>query len=152
MADKIVVLRDGKVEQIGAPMTLYDSPANLFVASFIGSPGMNFLTGESDGAQFIADDGTHLPLPPHLEGHAEPDLVWGIRPEHLSTSDTGAEMIVRVVEPTGAEIQVIGQLAGQAVTCVLRDQPAPAAGDRLRLQARPEKVHLFRAGSGERLD
>jgi ABC-type sugar transport system ATPase subunit len=86
MADRIVVMRDGYVEQIGSPLDLYDRPANLFVAGFIGSPGMNFIKGKvsTEGPiEFIADGGTRLPIPeiPSLERGQ--DIVWGIRPEHL---------------------------------------------------------------------
>ncbi|WBU52033.1 ABC transporter ATP-binding protein [Paracoccus sp. SCSIO 75233] len=151
MADKIVVLRDGRVEQIGAPMDLYDRPANMFVAGFIGSPGMNFITGSSPGEVFLAKDGTRLPLPPNLSARTDEALVWGIRPEHLVPAETGIPMTVKVVEPTGAEIQVIGDMAGQHIVAALRDCPAPKPGETLHLAPRTDKLHLFQEEGGARL-
>ncbi|HEX2115927.1 MAG TPA: sn-glycerol-3-phosphate ABC transporter ATP-binding protein UgpC, partial [Alphaproteobacteria bacterium] len=112
MADRIVVMHDGIVEQIGTPLELYDSPANLFVAGFIGSPAMNFITGivkRNGGMGFVeTESGTKLPLPNGVAAQPERKVVFGIRPEHLSLGDGGESVPaqVQVVEPTGAETQV----------------------------------------------
>src|ERR1700704_3647650 len=112
MADKIVVMHDGLVEQIGAPLDLYDRPQNLFVAGFIGSPAMNFLNGaiRSNGrAEFESNDGIRLPLaaaPGVSDGR---QVICGIRPEHFSLADDGAEAEIVVVEPTGSETQVFAK-------------------------------------------
>src|SRR3546814_10622297 len=88
MADRIVVMHDGIVEQIGAPLELYDNPANTFVAGFIGSPAMNFLNGtvkRADGAPAVnTKEGLSLPVPPATGAREGTDVVYGLRPEHLS--------------------------------------------------------------------
>src|SRR5690349_14241737 len=93
MADRIVVMHDGRVEQIGTPLELYDRPANLFVAGFIGSPAMNFIKGvlrREDGRVAVeAPDGTRLPLPPAAAGREGQEVVYGTRPEHLSLAENG---------------------------------------------------------------
>ncbi|HEY8289258.1 MAG TPA: sn-glycerol-3-phosphate ABC transporter ATP-binding protein UgpC, partial [Acetobacteraceae bacterium] len=84
MADKIVVMNSGNVEQIGVPLELYDNPANLFVAGFIGSPAMNFLKGKVHGGSFLSDEGTVLPLPNGRNGADGRPVVYGVRPEHFA--------------------------------------------------------------------
>src|SRR5271169_6884728 len=110
MADKIVVMHDGLVEQIGAPLELYDRPANLFVAGFIGSPAMNFFKGRvgaNGSAAFETADGIKLPLAAKPAGADGRPAVYGIRPEHFAIADDGALGEVVVIEPTGSEIQVV---------------------------------------------
>src|ERR1700726_4906430 len=113
MADKIVVMHDGLVEQIGAPLELYDRPDNLFVAGFIGSPAMNFVKGtvRANGKlQFESDGGVPLPLagaPTASDGRR---VVYGVRPEHFVIANDGAEAQVQVIEPTGSELQVVAKL------------------------------------------
>jgi multiple sugar transport system ATP-binding protein len=154
MADKIVVMHDGIVEQIGAPLDLYDTPANLFVAGFIGSPAMNFLKGRvhvNGAAAFVSDDGVTLPLTrPPAQAHGRP-VVYGIRPEHLAIAEDGAPAEVIVVEPTGSEIQVFARLGTSEVVAVLRDRQRLKPGDKIRLKPDPRLVHLFDEGSGQRL-
>src|SRR5271163_3720624 len=110
MADRIVVLRDGVVEQIGAPLELYDRPANLFVAGFIGSPAMNLLHGTirlNGSPTFVIDGGVSLPLASAPVGSDGRPAIYGIRPEHLVLSGTdGMPAEVSVLEPTGQETQV----------------------------------------------
>ncbi|MES1264919.1 MAG: sn-glycerol-3-phosphate ABC transporter ATP-binding protein UgpC, partial [Variovorax sp.] len=109
MADKIVVLHDGVVEQVGAPLDLYDRPANLFVAGFIGSPAMNLLKGKVEREGFVVDGSGGLTLPFANAPTATPGLsaVYGIRPEHFVLDDAGFPITVEVVEPTGSETQVM---------------------------------------------
>ena len=112
MADKIVVMNGGNVEQIGAPLDLYDNPANLFVAGFIGSPAMNFLNGKVDGGAFRSDQGTALPLPDTMGISDGSPIVYGIRPEHFQLSGGGVPARVNVIEPTGSETQVMAEFVG----------------------------------------
>ena len=117
MADKIVVMHDGIVEQMGTPLELYDKPDNQFVAGFIGSPAMNFLKGKvkSNGsAGFEGPNGVKLPLasaPANSDGRP---AVYGVRPEHFTIADDGAEAEIVVVEPTGSETQVVRQARRRA--------------------------------------
>jgi multiple sugar transport system ATP-binding protein len=155
MADKIVVMHDGIVEQIGAPLELYDKPANMFVAGFIGSPAMNFFQGKvvaNGKAAFETAGGVELPLPGRIaNGHGQP-AVYGVRPEHFSIADDGAPGEVVVVEPTGSEIQVFAKIGGQEITAVFRERHNFKPGDKIRLKPDPRLVHLFDAPTGKRLD
>ena len=150
MADQIVVMHDGRVEQIGAPLELYDRPANRFVAGFIGSPAMNFIEGTVQGGAFSAGS-IRLPLPSHAPKTEGTRLVFGIRPEHLDLADDGAEAEVVVVEPTGSETQLVARLAGQDVIAVFRERHAFAPGQHIRLRPRDGLVHLFDSASGQRI-
>src|SRR5690606_28535336 len=114
MADKIVVMHDGIVEQIGEPLDLYDRPANLFVAGFIGSPAMNFMKGRLDGGRFVGDGGATVPL---ANGAAARSgrATLGFRPEHIAVAEDGIETRVVVIEPTGSETQVVVESGGQEI-------------------------------------
>jgi multiple sugar transport system ATP-binding protein len=155
MADKIVVMHDGLVEQIGTPLDLYDKPDNQFVAGFIGSPAMNFLKGtvKTNGAAgFAGPNGVHLPLadlPADSEGRP---AVYGIRPEHFTVADDGAEAEIVVVEPTGSETQVFATLGGEEVVAVFRERHRFNPGDKVRLKPNPTLVHLFDEATGKRLN
>jgi multiple sugar transport system ATP-binding protein len=154
MADRIVVMRDGVVEQLGAPLELYDRPATLFVASFIGSPSMNLLKGKvtiKGKPVFTTEGGVELPLksaPPNTDGRP---CIYGIRPEHLAIgSDFKAE--VSVVEPTGSETQVFAKVGGHPIVTVFRDRLSAQPGETLLLSPNLDAVHLFDAESGKRLE
>jgi multiple sugar transport system ATP-binding protein len=155
MADKIVVMHDGIVEQIGTPLELYDKPDNQFVAGFIGSPAMNFLKGKvkSNGsASFEGPNGVKLPLasaPANSEGRP---AVYGVRPEHFTIADDGAEAEIVVVEPTGSETQVFAKLGGEQVVAVFRERHQFNPGDKIRLKPDPGLVHLFDETTGKRLN
>jgi len=154
MADKIVVMHDGVVEQMGAPLELYDRPRNLFVAGFIGSPAMNFLEGKitrDNGAWFEMAGGRRLPVMPDTAAKDGQQVVYGIRPEHLYASDDGTEAEVVVVEPTGAEVQVFAKLDGHNITAVLRERLLLKPGATVRLAPDMSLVHLFDKGTGERI-
>ena len=154
MADKIVVMDGGNVEQVGAPLDLYDAPDNLFVAGFIGSPAMNVIKGtvrRSDGAPRLeAANGDRLALPdrPGLEDGRP--VVLGLRPEHLVRvgEHEGFALKVVVVEPTGAEIQVIGEHAGQELTAVFRERLKVQPGETLWLEGDLAHAHVFDAETG----
>jgi len=152
MADKIVVMHDGIVEQIGEPVELYDRPRNLFVAGFIGSPAMNFVKGtvHGSGTLFRFGDAFELAIPPvpAEEGRA---AVYGVRPGHLAISDKGVPAEVMVVEPTGSETQVFARVAGEDVVAVLRERVQLRPGQRIFLEPDKDQTHLFDADSGERI-
>jgi len=154
MADKIVVMHDGRVEQIGAPLDLYDRPENAFVAGFIGSPAMNFFPGtlRANGALRVeTPDGMHLPLasaPATADGRA---VLYGIRPEHIELADDGIPSEVVVVEPTGSETQVVARAAGREFLAVFRERYAFRPGERVGLRPRRDAAHLFDESTGRRL-
>ena len=148
MASKVVVMREGRVEQIGPPLELYDRPCNLFVASFIGSPAMNFLPGLCEGEVFSADCGLRLPMGSRgVKGRA----VYGIRPEHCRLNTGGVEVEVIVVEPLGAETQLVLRSAGQDIVCVAHDRVDVHPGQTISIQPDVSKVHLFDEETGVRL-
>jgi multiple sugar transport system ATP-binding protein len=147
MADKIVVMNNGRVEQIGSPLELYDDPANLFVAGFIGSPAMNFLKGRLNGAAVAVGNGISLPVKTRLESGR--DVLVGVRPEHLAVAADGVPAEVVVVEPTGADTQIFCKLAGTAVTAVVRERHEFRPGESIRLK--PQLTYLFDPSSGARL-
>ncbi|GAC1531599.1 MAG: sn-glycerol-3-phosphate ABC transporter ATP-binding protein UgpC [Ramlibacter sp.] len=158
MADKIVVMRDGVVEQTGSPLDLYDRPANQFVAGFIGSPSMNFLPGvvrRSGGAARIElAGGILLPVPANATSAEDGrSVVYGTRPEHmeLAGEGDGVPTEVVVVEPTGADTQVFTKLAGVDMTTVFRDRHAFRPGQVIRLRPDTARAHLFDAATGARL-
>jgi multiple sugar transport system ATP-binding protein len=154
MADKIVVMHDGIVEQMGSPLDLYDHPENIFVAGFIGSPAMNFLKGrvaEDGSATFHAEGGAVLPLGAVPEGAAGRAAVYGIRPEHIDLSDDGVPAEVTVVEPTGSEIQVFARIGDEQITAVFRERHRFEPGATIRLAPERDQVHLFDAETGKRL-
>jgi multiple sugar transport system ATP-binding protein len=152
MADKIVVMNGGNVEQAGAPLDLYDRPNNLFVAGFIGSPSMNFVKGRIDGDAFRAEDGVSLPLPTGREPSDGRPALYGIRPEHFQLSSEGLPAKVSVIEPTGSETQVMAEFAGTPIICAFRERVAARPGETIRVTADPSLVHLFDAGTGQRLN
>jgi multiple sugar transport system ATP-binding protein len=155
MADKIVVMHDGVVEQIGAPLELYDRPDNLFVAGFIGSPAMNFLKGTvrvNGAAEFHGPRGVTLPLATSPAGVDGRPVIYGVRPEHFTIADDGAEAEIHVIEPTGSEIQVAAKLGGEDVVAVFRERHKFRPGDRIRLKPNPQLVHLFDETTGQRLN
>ncbi|CAM3646754.1 Sugar ABC transporter ATP-binding protein [Bordetella sputigena] len=150
MASKIVVMKDGLIEQTGAPLHLYDEPANMFVAGFIGSPAMNFLPGVARGGVFVADCGLALPLGDRRleEGRR---AVYGVRPEHFTVADQGVPVEVVVVEPTGLETQIMTHCGKQEIVCLFRDRLLPEPGSQLRILPDVSRIHLFDEKSGRRL-
>jgi multiple sugar transport system ATP-binding protein len=154
MADKIVVMHDGLVEQIGAPLALYDRPDNLFVAGFLGSPAMNMLKGHlrvNGSASFEAAAGESFALSAAPAGSDGRPAVAGVRPEHFALADDGVEVVVQVVEPTGSETQVVAKLGNADVIAVFRERHPFKPGDRIRLKPNPALVHLFDEETGKRL-
>jgi len=150
MADRIVVMQGGRIEQVGAPLELYDRPANTFVAAFIGSPSMNLLDGRITGGR-VEVAGTTLPLPHGVAADEGRDVVYGIRPEHLAEADQGLAAKVAVVEPTGSETHVVLRLAGREITAVFRNRVAFGPGATITLAPDPSASHLFDKATGKRI-
>jgi multiple sugar transport system ATP-binding protein len=156
MADKIVVMKDGVVEQTGDPLTLYDRPNNVFVAGFIGSPAMNMIPGTARSragvVQVEFDGGVSLPMPASARAADGQRVLYGMRPEHcLLDGGSGLPSDVVVVEPTGADTQLYCRFNGQELTSLVRDRVSCRAGDRISLKPDLARAHLFDAESGARL-
>ncbi len=157
MADRIVVMNGGRIEQIGSPLELYDEPANLFVAGFIGSPSMNFLEGvykaDAKAPSVLMADGTRLEAPVGTTAKDGQSVILGIRPEHfvLVEDGQGVGLKISVVEPTGANIQIYGALGNTEVCAIFTERRAFAPGAELRLGCPLEKIHLFDAESRQRI-
>jgi multiple sugar transport system ATP-binding protein len=151
MADKIVVMHDGIVEQMGAPLDLYDNPANLFVAAFIGSPSMNLLKGKIVGNGFETEGGTVWPIGKHPVGSDGLAAVLGIRPEHFRLDPNGLKAEVSVVEPMGSETQVVVHCGGQDLTCIFRERISAKPGETIGITPDTSVTHLFDAATGKRL-
>ena len=148
MADKIVVMKDGVIEQAGSPLELYDRPQNTFVAGFIGSPSMNFIEGEMTSGGFKTKDGVLLPVPSTSASNA---TIYGIRPEHLKLDPNGIEIEVVVLEPTGSETSVLANLGKQHFTGIFRERINAAPGSKLKVSPDVNLVHLFDA-NGKRVN
>ncbi|PBC08800.1 sn-glycerol-3-phosphate ABC transporter ATP-binding protein UgpC [Mesorhizobium sp. WSM3859] len=151
MADKIVVMRDGRIEQIGAPLELFDRPANLFVAGFIGSPAMNLLKGTVRKGERPVVDIAGTPMPANSAGEDGQAVVYGVRPEHLEIHPDGVEAKISVVEPTGSETLVFVRFGEGEMVALFRERHDFKPGDTLKLRPRLDQVHLFDAGTGKRL-
>ncbi|WP_210526175.1 ABC transporter ATP-binding protein [Rubellimicrobium arenae] len=151
MADRIVVMNAGRVEQVGSPLELYDRPRNLFVAGFIGSPAMNFIPGRIVERQFRSPLGVVAPLPRGINAAEGTEVVCGIRPDQITLGDEGAPAEVSVVEPTGAETLVVLRAGGVPIQAVLRDRRQIRPGEAVSFRLEPEAMHLFDAGTGVRL-
>jgi multiple sugar transport system ATP-binding protein len=152
MADKIVVLHDGYIEQIGAPLELYDRPANIFVAGFIGSPAMNLIHGRVEEGAFRTSKGLILPLPQSLPSDVGGrELIYGIRPEHIRAAPQGIEGRAILVEGTGSEIFARLDAKGEDIACLFRERFDIRFGDTVHMVIDPARVHLFDKQTGRRL-
>jgi multiple sugar transport system ATP-binding protein len=153
MANRIVVMNEGVVQQLGPPLDLYDRPANLFVAGFIGSPTMNFVDGVvmfSAGPKVRLPDGSLVTIASAVREGQE--VTVGMRPEHLQISDSGIEGEVLVVEPLGMTTQVAIKTAGHLLTHMAMERTNLAPGDKVRLSITPANVHVFDRATGKRID
>ena len=164
LADRIVILRSGVIEQIGTPSDLYGSPRNLFVAGFIGSPAMNFLKARleanGDGLAVVPDGGTGLKLPRHLAErygkHTGANITLGLRPEHLTNAwtehDRGAlaplQLKVEIAEPLGADTLIFSRIGEREIVCRVTPEAGAMTGAQLTLQANMNHMHLFDSESG----
>jgi multiple sugar transport system ATP-binding protein len=155
MADKIVVMHDGIVEQIGAPLDLYDRPGNLFVAGFIGSPSMNFLQGrlitDNGTPAFETAGGVKIPLGTAAADANGRPATLGMRPEHFHIGDGGIPVEVVVVEPTGSETQVVVKVGTQDLVCLFRERVSAKPGETIHIAPNRDVLHLFDPATGKRL-
>jgi multiple sugar transport system ATP-binding protein len=156
MADKIVVMNNGLVEQVGTPLGLYDRPVNLFVASFLGSPAMNFLEGSLTGGDrpaFVTKSGLSIDINALPSGYSGGPVVCGFRPEAVSLGgDRSLPTIVGVVEPTGSETHVFAKLGDTDIVAVLRERITLPPGAALPISVAPGSVHLFDASTTQRIN
>jgi multiple sugar transport system ATP-binding protein len=158
LADRIVVMNRGVIEQVGAPTELYDAPANLFVAGFIGSPAMNFIAGEArlgaagQGFLLATSDGQHFPLPAGLDPAPGQGLTIGVRPEHLALAEASdVRLQVDIVEPTGDETNLYGRVGDELVCVRLHRRVAIQPGQRVALEWPLARLHVFDTATGRRL-
>ena len=160
MGDKIVVMRDGRIEQTGSPLDLYDHPANQFVAGFIGSPSMNFLPGtlrrSGDALRIELSDGTQLDAPQQVAGVDGQPIIFGTRPEHLTLVASSAAhgaipSRVVVMEPSGMDTFVACRHEGVDLAAIFRERHDFEPGSTIHLQPDMNCAHLFNADTGQRL-
>ncbi|MGI9525301.1 MAG: ABC transporter ATP-binding protein [Hyphomicrobiaceae bacterium] len=157
MADRIVVMSNGNVEQIGAPLEIYDNPTNAFVASFIGSPGINLIKGKarrSDGDLAVeTEDGVRLPAPGNVTVADGQSVVYGIRPEHIAVgaTETGFRANVDLIEPTGAETLVFSKIAGVELCARSNERFNIKLGENVGFAPKIDQVLLFEADGGKRI-
>jgi multiple sugar transport system ATP-binding protein len=155
MADRIVVMHDGIVEQIGKPLELYDNPANLFVAGFIGSPAMNMVEGRVSASKpdtVETREGFELPLPPRCGAPAGSQVIYGVRPEHFRIDPHGMALQVVVTEPTGPDTQVVARLGAQELTLVFHERIDAEPGKELRVSIVTDSAHVFDKETGRRFN
>ena len=145
LADRLVVLNGGRVEQIGAPLEVYHSPASVFVASFIGSPAMNLLDAVADVGRVLVD-GHDIGAAATAAG----PITLGLRPEDLTLSATGLPVVVEHVEELGAQRIIHGAVAGQSVA--IADSSTAELGETVHVAVAPGKLHLFSKDTGRRID
>lgn len=157
LADRIVVMNKGRIEQIGSPMELYERPANQFVAAFIGSPPMNVLAGKiaaADGGVSLATErGDRILAPTSASDKAGDFVHYGIRPEHIAiipatNGQGGSQATIKSVEPMGSETLVVAEFSGSEVRVLLRDGTSVAPGETVALEPNLSHVHLFDPHSG----
>ncbi len=155
MADKIVVMRDGHIQQVGTPLELYDWPANVFVAGFIGSPAMNFLpvTALEGGMRVRQASGDELALPFAAQTTPGQNLLLGLRPEfgRLAAAGEGVPLDVLVIEPTGADTTLICRAGATGVAIVLRERTTLKVGERVMWLPALARAHLFDEQTGQRV-
>jgi len=151
LADRVVVMNGGIVEQMGPPLELYDRPQSLFVAAFIGSPPMNFLPGEiNEQGQLATVDGQVLALPVALALGGR--VTVGFRPENLHLQETGWPAAVAVVEPTGSETQITARMGETLIRVLIRGRTSVRPGETIHLSVAAKDLHVFDTASGRRLD
>ncbi len=158
LADRIVILNHGRIEQIGTPEEVYDTPATIFVASFIGAPPMNLLPGRLEvGARITLGDGQVVALPAELARRgaaASGEVLLGVRPEHLHPASPESAIIrgrAVVVEPLGSDTMVSLDIAGTALIARLPPRLVRRAGEAVSLGADPASLHFFDQATGRRL-
>lgn len=149
MADRIVVMNDGVIEQHGAPLELYDNPVNMFVAGFIGSPSMNFLSAVVTESGLALSSEQHLPIKTSLP--LETNVILGIRPEHLVLAEDGIDATIKVIEPLGSETLLLVDFNGQDMTLQLKGRLSERPGDPIKMLPLEDTHFLFDPDTGRRL-
>ena len=157
LADRIVVMHDGIIEQIGTPLELFDRPGNLFVAQFIGSPSMNVFEGKLrtiDGTSVVEALGVNWPVERVSQGSDGQAVSYGIRPGDISIKNSGQGISAKVivVEPTGAETELLLEVGGIQIVTVMHGRTDAKPDDIVQLHIDPNKAHIFEAQTGKRLD
>lgn len=152
LAHRMIVMNAGRVEQIGAPMEVYDNPASMFVAGFIGSPAMNFLPGVVRGGAIELDSGLGIPLGQAIKDKAKEgdQLTVGIRPEHIAIAPSGLPFVVESAEALGADSLIHGTIGTHKVVVRVDGHAQYAAGERLFLNPLEGKFYFFDTASGKR--
>ena len=157
MADRIVVMNHGVIEQSGAPLELFDDPANVFVATFLGAPSINLLDGRVVGregapAVRLANGGT-IPVPGLAPSLVGASVLLGVRPHHLEVDEENGPIraTVNIVEPTGVETFVFSDFEGQEIACQMPRRMAPRLRDEIRLSPNPDSILLFDKETGDRV-
>lgn len=148
MADRIIVMRDGRIEQVGAPLDLYDHPANSFVATFIGSPSMNLIEGSVRDGRFALSNGATIAIHPAIATYVNGPLTVGIRPDHIDIGEAqadGVEARLIAYEPTGSETMVTAELAGKPITITTRARLSLMPGAVIRVAPIAAQQHYFDA-------
>ncbi|KFL32194.1 ABC transporter [Devosia riboflavina] len=158
LADRVVVLNGGKIEQEGSPMELYLRPANTFVAGFIGSPAMNLLDATArrsgEAVTAVMSDGSALPLPAGLAVTDGQAIKVGLRPEHLNPAGTGGGSLagpVVLTELTGAQAHIVFRYAGHELTAVIDSMQAPEPNGNFTARIAADQIHVFDGASGRSL-
>ena len=153
LADRMIVMNAGVAEQVGRPIDVYDNPASLFVAGFIGSPAMNFLPGRRSGDAVDVGEGLAIALPAQLRDKAKGEVTVGIRPEHLVAGGPGPvfRFKVETVEALGADSLVHGAFGSGTVVARVDGHATPSPGEALAFAAMPERIYFFDTASGKRL-
>ena len=152
LANRIVIMRDGHVQQVGAPLEVYDRPVNLFVAGFIGSPEMNLIEGRTSNGMFCAGE-FQLALPPEWQGRDE-EVVLGIRPEHIGVGDSSDARVfqVSVVEQLGAQTLGVGEINGARLRILTDRVDHWKVGERIPVRLQAGRLHLFSKSTGQRIE
>jgi len=150
LADRMIVMNAGVVEQVGRPIDVYDDPNSLFVAGFIGSPAMNFLPGQRSGNEVDVGQGVRVALPPALQANAPQGITVGMRPEHL-VPGAGFELKVDTVEALGADSLLHCAFAGHTLVVRVDGHATPEPGSALGVAAMPGKTYFFDSTTGKRL-
>ena len=161
LGDRVVVMRDGLVQQVGEPLQLYNQPANRFVAGFIGSPAMNFITvtaTDNSGAIWLANSGLRIKVPgayaARLREHAGRELTFGVRPEDLrlasaaDSSEMSFDSVVEVIEQLGSETLLDVKVGPNAMVAAVPPMTGLKIRDQIRLSLNPERLHFFDAKTG----
>jgi len=151
MADRIVVLQSGRIEQVGPPLDLYDRPANVFVAEFIGSPSMNLIPASVSGSSLRLEEGGSIDLPAGLQVADGKKVLIGKRPEEIVLAADGLTAQVLNIDPTGSESVVDLTLHGRSLTLVLRERPQFRVGDQITIGMENGATHLFDSETGLRI-